>query len=526
MAYASIPAAFRRTAAQYATLPVIRLLDRQVSFGELDRSTDRLAAGLAAHGIGPGHRVALYCSNSPEFVQIYLGILKAGATVVPVNLLLSPPEIHYILQNAGVDALCYQGVLAERVAIARHDLVNMRLGVAIGPAIPLPGDIPLDALLAAAGAPPALSYDPSNDVAAILYTSGTTGHPKGAQLTHCNLLANTTAVYQFLELRPGEDVLLVVLPMFHAFAATVGMLTPLLHGLSLVPVPRFEPGLVVDYIEATEATIFLGVPSMYTLFMRLAAEQIPRWRSVRFCVSGGAALPVAILEGFERRFGIPVLEGDGPTECGPVTCVNPLEGPRKPGSVGRPLAGVEMRVCDDQGVELPDNALGEVCVRGASVMKGYWNHPEADAESFRDGWFSTGDLGYRDADGYFFLVDRKKDMLIVNGMNVYPRILEEVLHRHPDIAEATVVGEPHPLHGEVPIAHVVAKEGATLDPAEVRAWCRNQLGRYELPRRVVVRQCLPRNAAGKVLKRELRREGELERGVDHLEPHDARKPAA
>jgi len=510
----SIPAAFRRAAAEYATQPAIRLLEQHLTFTQIDQASDRIAAGLAAQGIGLGHRVGLYCGNGPEFAQAYLGILKAGATVVPINLLLSPGEIRYILQDAEVHALLYQQTLLERANAAREGLPGLRLGVMIGPGAPPSGDSSLEALLAAPGLVPAPAFDPAQDVAAILYTSGTTGQPKGAQLTHRNLLANAAGVRQALELRPGEDVLLVVLPLFHAFAATVGMLTPLLYGLSLAPVPRFEPALVVDTIEATGATIFLGVPSMYALFLRLPAAQIPRWRSIRFCVSGGAALPVAVLEGFEQRFGIPILEGDGPTECGPVTCVNPLEGPRKPGSVGRPIPGVAMRILDDRDAELPDGEIGEVCVRGASVMKGYLNRPEADAEAFFGDWFRTGDLGYRDSDGYFFLVDRKKDMLIVNGVNVYPRVLEEVLHRHPGIAEAAVVGEPHPLHGEVPIAYVVAKENMTLDAAEVRAWCRGHLGRHELPRRVVVRERLPRNAAGKILKRELRREGELERGID------------
>jgi len=306
----------------------------------------------------------------------------------------------------------------------------------------------------------------------------------------------------------------VVLPMFHSFAATVGMLTPMLHGLSFTPVPKFDPGLVVDYIEACGATVFLGVPSMYALYLRLPDEQVARWRSVRFCVSGGSALPVAVLEGFEKRFGVPVLEGDGPTECSPVTCVNPLHGERKPGSVGLPIPDVTMRILDDAGGELSNGELGEVCVRGPNVMKGYLNLPEANAETFFGDWLRTGDLGYRDDDGYFFLVDRIKDMIIVNGMNVYPRMVEEALYRHPAVAEAAVVGEPHDLHGEIPVAHVVLKEGQAVEASDIRTWCRGQLGAHEVPRKVMIRDALPRNAAGKILKRELRKGGEVERGVD------------
>jgi long-chain acyl-CoA synthetase len=253
---------------------------------------------------------------------------------------------------------------------------------------------------------------------------------------------------------------------------------------------------------------------MYALLLRLDEEHTRRWRSVRFCVSGGAAMPRAVMAAFEQRFGIPVLEGDGPTECSPVTCVNPIAGPRKPGSVGLPIPGVAMRIAGGDGESLADGQHGEVCVRGPNVMKGYLGLDAETKASFFGDWFRTGDLGYRDGDGYFYLVDRIKDLIIVNGMNVYPRVIEEVLHGHPDVADAAVVGEPHGLHGEIPVAYVVARPDRALDPADVRGWCRANLGRHELPRRVVVRESLPRNAAGKILKRELRRQGEIERGVD------------
>jgi long-chain acyl-CoA synthetase len=235
-------------------------------------------------------------------------------------------------------------------------------------------------------------------------------------------------------------------------------------------------------------------------------------------VSGGAALPAAVMAAFEERFQVPIVEGDGPTECSPVTCVNPPEGPRKPGSVGLPIPGVEMRILDPSGRELPDGTAGEVCVRGRNVMKGYLNLPEATREAFFGDWFRTGDLGLRDADGYFHLVDRIKDLIIVNGMNVYPRIIEEVLYAHPAVAEAAVVGDQDPRHGEVPVAHVALKPDLTVDVAELRDWCRARLGRHEVPRRFELHRVLPRNAAGKILKRELRRGGERERGVAPLEP--------
>ncbi len=224
-------------------------------------------------------------------------------------------------------------------------------------------------------------------------------------------------------------------------------------------------------------------------------------------------MPVALMSAFEARFGLPVLEGDGPTECGPVTCVNPVRGERKPGSVGLPIPGVAMRILDAEGRAVPDGETGEVCVRGRNVMKGYFNLPEATRESFFGDWFRTGDSGYRDGDGYFYLVDRLKDLIITNGMNVYPRVIEEAFHAHPEVAEAAVVGEPDARHGEVPVAHLVLRPGSSATPASLRAWCREHLGQHEIPRRILVRESLPRNAAGKILKRELRRAGELERGV-------------
>lgn len=509
----SLPAAFRRTAAIYGAAPAIRIPERDLSFDELDRLTDHLAAALVQRGLNPGDRVGLYCPNGAEFVISYLGLLKAGATLVPINLLLSPGEVRYILDDAGARGLFVHPSLAERAAQATADLDRLEWTLLIDQQ-PRPDGTPsLGNLLAAGAAIPLATDLAMPDVAVILYTSGTTGFPKGAQLTHANLLANTHSVLRALHLRPGQDLVLVVLPMFHSFAATVGILTPLLHGLGLVPVPRFEPALVCERIESSGATVFLGVPSMYGVLLKLGPAQRAQWRSVRFCVSGGSALPVAVLQDFESLFGIPILEGDGPTECSPVTCVNPLDGVRKPGSVGLPIPDVDMAILDGQGQPLPDGTLGEVCVRGPNVMKGYWQLPQADAESFFGAWFRTGDLGYRDPDGYFFLVDRIKDMMIVNGMNVYPRVLEEVLYRHPGVAEAAVVGEPHPSHGEIPVAYLVPKEGQTLDPSQLRAYCREHLGRHEQPRRLVIRASLPKSGAGKILKRELRRQGEIERGL-------------
>ena len=509
----SLPDLLRRSARAHAGHPAIVFQDRTTTHAQFDAASDRIAAGLAARGIRPGERVGLYGPNSDAFALAYFGILKAGATVLPLNLLLNPKEIAYILHDAEAAALIYHEAFAEAVQSFRAQLPGLRFQVRIG-AAPAPGAVPWTDLLAAAGDPPQPAIRPAEDLAALLYTSGTTGVPKGAMLTHFNLASNVESIGEALHLTPGQDVLLVALPMFHAFAATVGMLYPLLHGCTLVPVAKFEPQQVAEAVARHRVTVLPLVPSMYSVLLRLPDAAVPLLASLKYAVSGGAALPQAVLEAFEKKFGKLIYEGDGPTECSPVTCVNPVGGRRKPQSVGKCVPRVEMRILDDAGNELPRGAIGEICVRGPNVMKGYWKHPEETAASFFGEWFRTGDLGTRDEDDYFFIVDRKKDMIIVNGMNVYPRIVEECLVRHPAVREAAVVGERDPLHGEIPVAHVAAREGAAVTESELRAWCRDHLGRHEIPRRFVLTPALPRNAAGKVLKRELRRQGELERGVD------------
>ncbi len=508
----SIPAVLRATAQANPAAPAICFSDRQLTFAEVDRASDAIAASLAGQGIAQGDRVALYCINSDAFAIAYTGIIKAGAVVVPVNLMLKPKEISYILRDAGVKGLFYHHSFMETVAAFRAEISTLALCISIG--AEHGDDHCFEDFQQNRAKPPMPDIDPAEDLAAILYTSGTTGHPKGAMLTHRNLLSNSCSVVEAMQFRAGRDCILVVLPMFPSFAATVGLLTPLLHGLSFAPAVRFDPAAISVLIGAVGATVFLGVPSMYNLLLRLPDEQLPHWSSVRFGISGGSAMPVAVMRQFGERFGLPIYEGDGPTECSPVTCVNPIGKVTKPASVGLPVPNVEIEILDDKGKQLPVDEIGELCVRGANVMKGYWNLPQATAESFFGDWFRTGDLGYKDEDGYLFMVDRKKDMIIVNGMNVYPRMVEEVLYQHPQISEAAVVGEPSTRHGELPIAHVVLQPDAKTTAAEVRAYCLENLGRHQVPRKIVLRTSLPKNAAGKILKRELRREGELERGVD------------
>jgi long-chain acyl-CoA synthetase len=503
----------RGSARAYGAHPAILFQGRATTHADLDRITDRVAAGLAARGIAPGDRVALYCINSDAFAFAYFGILKAGATVVPVNLLLNPKEVAYILNDAGAKALVYFEAFVDAVKAVKSQVPGLMFQVCIGQANPLK-DVVWSDLIASATPPPHHAIDPSA-LAAILYTSGTTGHPKGAMLSHRNLAANVQSIREALLLEPGKDVLLCALPMFHAFAATVCMIFPLTNGCTLVPVPKFDPQAVADAVAAHGVTVLPAVPSMFSVLLRLPDSEVPKFASLKFAVSGGAAMPVEVMRQFEAKFGKLVYEGDGPTECSPVTCVNPIGGVRKPASVGRPVPRVEMKIVDDQGRELPHGQVGEIVVRGPNVMQGYWNHPDETKEAFFGEWFRTGDLGTEDDDGYFYIVDRKKDMIIVNGMNVYPRVVEEILYQHPAVREAAVVGEPDELHGEIPVAFVALKEGAVATGQDLRQHCRDHLGRHEVPRRVTLIPQLPKNAAGKILKRELRKSGEIERGVDH-----------
>jgi long-chain acyl-CoA synthetase len=552
----SLPEIFRATAKKNGEAEAIVFAGRTLNYAMLDLLSDRAAGTLAERGITKGDRVGLYCPNSDAFAIAYLGIIKSGAAVVPVNLLLNPKEIAFIFNDAEISALIYHEVFTTNVAAIKPQVKGLKASICIGnstektfrlgtasppkPALSniftayggrtfgepglsaksignkpvVPGDLSWSEVIATEKKPPLVAIDAAEDLAAILYTSGTTGRPKGAMLTHRNLATNTRSVRDALKLEPGSERMLVVLPMFHAFAATAGMLAPLMFGGAIIPLPRFEPASVAEIIEKEHITLFLGVPSMFIALLHLPKQYDAKFAPLKFCASGGAALPVAVMEAFEKRFGKLIYEGDGPTECSPVTCVNPIGGKRKPGTVGKAVPGVEMKIMDENGRELPHGTIGEICVRGANVMKGYWRLPEETKESFFGEWFRTGDLGTEDDEGYFSILDRRKDIIIVNGMNIYPRMIEEVISRAPGVRECAVIGDPHPVHGEIPVAYVSTAEGKEPSAAALRAFCLDNLGRHEVPRKFIFLPELPKNASGKILKRELRRQGEVERGIN------------
>lgn len=497
----TVPEAIAQTAQLFPHRKAVIFGDREHTYLDLDASVTRVAKGLVSIGIKPGDRVAIMALNSDAYVFAYAGIMRAGASVVPVNPVLKPDEVAYMLRDSEAKAVIALEALKPVVEAAAARLAHAPFVVTVGGGGE-PGS--LESWLSADATDGALPPVSAQDVAAILYTSGTTGRPKGAMLTHGNLVANATACRQAIRFTE-DDIIMTVLPMFHSYAATVGVVLPLLTGACIVVVERFAPLEVPGVFQRRKCTVLPCVPAMCVALLR-ARPHIPddALDSLRLCVSGGAPFPVELMQRFEQAFGVTVIEGDGPTECGPVTSVNPVEGERKPGSIGLPIPTVEMKIVNDDDEELPDGEIGEICVRGPSVMAGYLNQPEATAEAMRGGWFHTGDLGYRDEDGYYYIVDRKKDMLIVGGLNVYPREVEEVLHTHPAVLEAAVIGVPDEIRGERVRAVVVLREGAQAQGPDLIRHCRERLANFKVPKDVVFVDELPKTLTGKVLKRELR----------------------
>jgi long-chain acyl-CoA synthetase len=441
-------------------------------------------------GVKPGDRVGLWLKNRPEFIPAMFGIVNADAVVVPINNFLKPAEVSFILNDAGIDVLITDeelGVHAQALNAARPSLKICRVEEAV------------------AGTSPGAAQPQrgGRDLAVIIYTSGTTGRPKGAMLSHSNLLHNVESCRLVLD-TVESDRYAVLLPLFHSYMLTVGLLLPLTNGASLVLVKSLnQPQQILRELYQRQATTLPAIPPFYRM---LANANLPAKLPFRLCVSGAAPLPVQVLKEFEEKHKIPLIEGYGLSEASPVVTKNPFKGLRKPGSIGLPIPNVEVSIQDDTGKVLGPNETGEVCVRGGNVMLGYWNNPEESAKAMRGDWLLTGDIGYRDNDGYFYITDRKKDMLLVNGINVYPREIEEVLYQFAGVKEAAVIGVPDPRKGEQPVAFVAPAEGVTLDEKAVLQFVRQNLADYKVPRQIIVMPALPRNPTGKILKTALRQQ--------------------
>jgi len=474
----------------------LRLDDRALRYAELDRAARGVAASLRERGLAPGHVVGLMLPNVPEFTIAYFGALYAGCAVVPLNVLLAAPEVAYHLEDSEARLLIAHPLFGEP-ARAGAGRAGVPLVWSEGGGESL-GDL--------AAAPPVDALHPTRptDTAVLLYTSGTTGKPKGAELTHSNLLLNCAVVLPRLVPVGPDLVSLAALPLFHSFGQTCVQNASIAAGGTFTLLPRFGPREAFEVMQRDRVTMFSGVPTMYFALLHHAGSERYDLSALRWCMSGGSAMPVEVMKAFDEKFGVRILEGYGLSETSPVASFNVPDRPRRPGSIGYPVWGVEMCILDENDRPLPDGEAGEICIRGHNVMKGYLKRPDATKEALRGGWFHSGDIGVRDPDGSYAIVDRKKDMIIRGGFNVYPREVEEVLFAHEAIAEAAVIGVPHESHGEEVKAIVVVRAGARLDEAGVIAWCRQSLAAYKYPRIVEFRDELPRGPTGKILKRELR----------------------
>ena len=490
--------------------------DTRLTYAQVTGAANQVANGVAKAGVRPGDKVALSCPNLPYFPIVYYGILKAGATVVPLNVLLKPREIAYHLADSDAKAyFCFEGTdqlpmgqmgYAGFQEAASCDHFFMITANPAGPS-PIEGTKTLGMLMY--NQPPTFPtvQTSSEDTAVILYTSGTTGQPKGAELSHINMAMNARLADNMYQ-RGEHDIHLVTLPLFHSFGQSVQMNAGFYTRATISLLARFDPGAALAAMERDNVTIFAGVPTMYWALLNYPEAGNYDLKKIadnlRLSVSGGSAMPVEVMKAFEERFSVKILEGYGLSETSPVATFNRVDKVSKPGSVGLPVWGVDVRVVDEDGNDVPQGDLGEIVIRGHNVMKGYYQKPEATAEAFRYGWFHSGDIGRFDEEGYLYIVDRVKDMIIRGGLNVYPREVEEVLMTHPAVSLAAVVGVPHERHGEEVKAFVVLKEGAELTEEALMAWSKSMMADYKYPRQIVFRDTLPMNATGKILKRELR----------------------
>jgi long-chain acyl-CoA synthetase len=471
----------------------LRLDEAELSYAQLDGATAHIAGLLTDKGVTEGDRVGIMLPNVPHFAVCYYGILRAGAVVVPMNVLLKRREVAFYLNDSGAKLLfAWHGFADEAQAGAQEAGAECVLVT--------PGEF--EHLVGAA--PPRTEVADSDDdeTAVILYTSGTTGTPKGAELTHRNLGRNAEIARALFSLG-AEAITLGALPLFHSFGQTCSLNATMAGGGTLTLIPRFDPVKALEIIQRDRVNVFQGVPTMYGAILHCPDRERFDTSTLAVCASGGSALPVELMRGFERALGCKVLEGYGLSETSPVASFNHPDRERKPGSIGTPVDGVEMKVVDDADQEVAQGEVGEIVIRGHNVMKSYWERPDATAEAIRGGWFHSGDMATVDEDGYFFIVDRKKDMIIRGGYNVYPREVEEVLYEHPAVREAAVIGLPDDEYGEEVGAAVTLKEGASATPAELRDFVKGQVAAYKYPRYVWLVDELPKGPTGKILKREI-----------------------
>jgi len=489
----NLAASLVATAHEYGDRPAVKLDDYVLSYRQLHHQAAAVAGDLRAHGVLPGDRVGLVLPNVPAYPVLFYGALLAGAVVVPMNPLLNAREVEYYLTDSGMTVV-YGSDNGDAVVAAAAAKGGIR-----SVSVPATGPIELS------GSPiHDATVRTDDDTAVILYTSGTTGKPKGAELTHRNLSTNAaTTVDTLIHVGP-EDVILGCLPLFHVFGLTCGLNAAVKAGALLTLVPRFDAVKALQVVSRDRVTVLEGVPTMYAAMLHSPDADDTDMSSLRTCITGGAPMPVEILKAFEKKFDCEIYEGYGLSETAPIACFNQPGRQRRPGTIGVPVRGCALRIVGDHGEDVPDGQPGEIAIRGENVMKGYWNRPEATAEAIPDGWFRTGDIATRDGDGYYTIVDRKKDLIIRGGYNVYPREVEEVLYEHPAVAEAAVIGIRHASLGEEIGAAVALKRGAHAEPEELKAFVRDRLAAYKYPREIWLVDSVPKGPTGKILRREVK----------------------
>ena len=471
----------------------LKLDDVEVSYAMLDEGSARVAGLLRSIGVEPGDRVGIMLPNVPYFALCYYGILRAGGVVVPMNVLLKKRETGFYLKDPQAKAVFAWGDFEEAAAAGAQEAGAECFGV-------IPGEF--EKLLAEQEPFTEVVDREADDTAVILYTSGTTGTPKGAELTHGNMRQNCEISGELFSL-DDSAVALGALPLFHSFGQTCGLNAIILRGGTLTLIPRFDPVKALEIIERDKVNVFEGVPTMFGAMLHASNADTADFSTLKVCASGGSAMPVEVMKSFEEKFGCSVLEGYGLSETSPVASFNQPDRPSKPGSIGTPIRGVEMKLVGEDGEEVAQGEVGEIAIKGHNVMKGYWGREDATAEAIKDGWFFSGDLAKVDEDGFYFIVDRKKDMIIRGGYNVYPREIEEVLYEHPAVREAAVVAMPHPDLGEEVGAAVSLKEGQQVTAEELQAHAKEQVAAYKYPRLIWFLDDLPKGPTGKILKREI-----------------------
>ncbi|MCW2966258.1 MAG: long-chain fatty acid--CoA ligase [Solirubrobacteraceae bacterium] len=489
------------SAAADADAIALKLDDAELSYGLLDDGSARVAALLKDKGVGPGDRVGIMLPNVPYFAVVYYGVLRLGAVVVPMNVLLKGREVKFYLEDPGAKVLFAWHDFAEPAEKGAQEAGAECVLVEPGK---------FEELLAGVEPLSDVADRDGDDTAVILYTSGTTGTPKGAELTHDNLRKNADLALGLFDL--GSDaVTLGALPLFHSFGQTCGLNATIAAGGMLTLIPRFDPAKALEIIARDKVNVFQGVPTMYSAMLHDDSADSADTSSLEVCASGGAAMPVEVMKAFEEKFGAKVLEGYGLSETSPVASFNHPDKERKAGSIGTPIEGVEMKVVDEDDHEVAAGEVGEIVIRGHNVMKGYWNKPDATEEAIKDGWFHSGDMAQVDEDGYFFIVDRKKDMIIRGGYNVYPREIEEVLYEHPAVREVAVVGVPDDSLGEEIGAAIALKDGQEATEDELRDHAKEHVASYKYPRKIWFVDELPKGPTGKILKREIEVPAEVEK---------------